>query len=172
MMKLRMTLAVAALLTAGLSSAAAYADTITFTLTNPTGYVVHTGGSLTFDATVSAPISNGAPVFLNGDSFNVTAPITLNDSDFFADFPLFLAPGTSFTGDLFVLTVPPNTAFENFLGTFTLLGGANGNASNNLGTVSFDLITTPEPSSIVLLLTGMAGLAGAGFKRTLRGLAR
>ena len=41
-MKLRMTLAVAALLTAGLSSAAAYADTITFTLTNPTGYVGHT----------------------------------------------------------------------------------------------------------------------------------
>ena len=171
-MKLRMTLAVAALLTAGLSSAAAYADTITFTLSNPTGYVVHTGGSLTFDATVSAPISNGAPVFLNGDSFNVTAPITLNDSDFFSDFPLSLAPGTSFTGDLFVLTVPPNTPFENFLGTFTLLGGANGNASNTLGTVSFDLITTPEPSSIVLLLTGMAGLARAGFKRNLRGLAR
>jgi hypothetical protein len=38
---------------------------------------VHTGGSLTFDARVSAPASNGAPVFLNGDSFNVTAPITL-----------------------------------------------------------------------------------------------
>ncbi len=35
MMKLKMTLAVAALLTIGLSSAAAYADTVTFTLTNP-----------------------------------------------------------------------------------------------------------------------------------------
>ena len=171
-MKLKMTLAVAALLTIGLSSAAAYADSVTFTLTDPTGYVVHTGGSLTFDATVSAPNSNGAPVFLNGDSFNVTAPITLDDSDFFSDFPLSLAPGTSFTGDLFVLTVPPNTAFENFLGTFTLLGGANGNADASLGTVSFDLITTPEPSSIVLLLTGMAGLARAGFKRNLRNWVR
>jgi len=171
-MKLRMTLAVAALLTAGLSSAAAYADTITFTLTDSTGYVVHTGGSLTFDATVTAPISNGAPVFLNGDSFNVAAPITLDDSDFFNDFPLSLAPGTSFTGDLFVLTVPPNSPFGTFLGTFTLLGGANGNASNNLGTVSFDLITTPEPSSIVLSLTGMAGLAWAGFKRNLRNWVR
>ena len=171
-MKLKMTLAVAALLTIGLSSAAAYADTITFTLTNPTGYLNVTGGSLTFDATVSAPTSNGAPVFLNGDSFNVTAPITLDDSDFFSDFPLSLAPGTSFTGDLFVLTVPPNTAFENFLGTFTLLGGANGNADASLGTVSFDLITTPEPSSIVLLLTGMAGLARAGFKRNLRNWVR
>jgi|HubBroStandDraft_5_1064220.scaffolds.fasta_scaffold58135_2 hypothetical protein len=34
-MKLKMRLAVAALLTIGLSSAAAYADTVTFTLTNP-----------------------------------------------------------------------------------------------------------------------------------------
>ncbi len=168
-MKLKLTLAVAALLTIGLSSATAHADSITFTLTNPTGYVVHTGGSLTFDATVSAPTSNSAPVFLNGDSFNVTAPVTLDDSDFFNDFPLSLAPGASFTGDLFVLTVPPNSPFGTFLGTFTLEGGANGSASNTLGTDSFALITTPEPSSIVLLLTGMAGLTRAGFKRNLRG---
>ena len=141
-MKLKMTLAVAALLTIGLSSAAAYADTLTFTLTNPTAYVPAGGGSVTFDATVTAPSSNTAAVFLNGDSFNVTAPITLDDSDFFNDFPLSLAPGTSFTGDLFMLTVPAGTPVGTYLGTFTLLGGANGNASNDLGTVSFALVTT------------------------------
>jgi hypothetical protein len=115
-------------------------------------------------------------VFLNGDSFNVTAPVTLDDSDFFGKFPLSLTPGTSFTGDLFVLRVPPNSPLGTFLGTFTLLGGANAGASGTLGTVNFSLTTVaPEPSSIVLLLTGIAGLATtllwARFKRTHRGRA-
>ena len=162
-MKLKVKPAVAALLTIGLASAAAYADTVTFTLTNPNGTVPYnTGGSLTYDATVSAPAGNGAPVFLNGDSFNVTAPVTLNDSDFFTNFPVSLVPGASFTGGLFVLTVPPNSPLGTFLGTFTLLGGSNSSATATLGTVNFSLTTvTPEPSSILLLLTGLAALAMA-----------
>jgi hypothetical protein len=174
MMKLKMTLAVAALLTIGLSSAAAYADSVTFTLTNPNGDVLQsTGGSVTFDATVSAAAGNSGPVFLNGDSFNVTAPVTLDDSDFFANFPLSLAPGTSFTDDLFVLTVPAGEPFGVYLGTFTLMGGANSSANDVLGTVNFSLTTTPEPSSILLMMTGMAGLGWAGVKRNLhRGWAR
>ena len=52
-MKLKMTLAVA-LLTMGLSSAAAHADSVTFTLTNPQQYASGSlGGTVTYDATVT-----------------------------------------------------------------------------------------------------------------------
>jgi len=176
-MKIKLTLAVATFAMIGLLPAAAYADTVTFTLTHSSGNVPYLGGSLTYDATVSAPVGNSAPVFLNGDSFNITAPVMLDDTDFFSKFPVSLSPGASFTGDLFVLTVPPNSPLGTFLGTFTLQGGPNGNANNKLGTADFSLnIISPEPSSIVLLLIGMSGLAmtlrWARFKGQSRGWAR
>jgi len=173
-----MKLAVAVALTIGLTSTTAFAGTITFTLANPNQSVSSvSGGTLTYAATVSAAAGNSGAVFLNGDSFNVTAPVTVNDNDFFADFPLSLAPGTSFTGNLFTLTIPPNAPIGTFLGTFTLLGGANGNASDTLGTVNFSAATTtPEPSSLMMLLAGTAVLAMSllwrGFQGTLRSRVR
>jgi len=141
-------------------STGAKADSVTLTLTQATEYVsAQTGGTVTFDATVSAPAGNSADIYLNGDSFDLSAPLTLDDTDFFLNFPLDLAPGDSFTGDLFTVTVPAGVAVEDYLGSFTLQGGADANASKNLATVSFDVVATPEPSSMLLLITGLIVVA-------------
>jgi hypothetical protein len=157
-MKHKLTLAVMTLLlTIGLSSAAAHADTVTFTLTNSTQYIGGAaGGTLTYEVTATAPVSNGAPVNLNGDGFNVGAPLTLDDTDFFADAPFFLNPGDSDTFDAFTVSVPAGTTPGNYIGSFTVLGGA-GAAQDKLGVVNFTAVVTPEPSSLLLFGTGLAG---------------
>jgi hypothetical protein len=161
-MKHKLTLAVMTVLLAiGLSPVAAHADTVTFTLTNPTQYVGGAaGGTLTYEVTASAPGGNGAAVFLNGDGFNVGLPPTIDDSDFFANAPFFLNPGDSATFDMFTVTVPAGTTPGNYSGFFTVLGGADGSSSDVLGTVEFVTVVTPEPGSFILLGSGLAGLVG------------
>lgn len=93
--------------------------------------------------TASAPLSNGAAVNLNGDSVNVGSPLTLDDSDFFADAPFFLSPGDSDTLDLFTVSVSAGTTPGNYSGFFTVLGGATGSSSDVLGTMEFTTAVTP-----------------------------
>ena len=158
-----------AVLTIGLSAAVAHADTVTFTLSNPTQSISgQAGGIATYIVTATASASNGAAVFLNGDSFNVGAPLTLDDSDFFAESPLSMAPGEVDTFDMFAITVPAGTTLGNYSGFFTVLGGADGNANDTLGTVNFVTVVTPEPGSFILLGTGLSGLVGIVRRKQFR----
>ena len=166
MMKYKLTFAVMTLgLAIGLMPAA-LADTVNFTLTQ-SALSAPPGNIVTFEATVSAPITNGADIFLNGDSI-LPSSLTIDDSDFFANAPFFLSPGASSTFDIFTVRIPATgTPMGIYIDDFVLEGGANGFASNALGTKPFSVTVTPdpvtatpEPSSFMLLGSGLAGLVG------------
>lgn len=140
----------------------AFADTLNLSLSNPV-QTAAPGSTVSFMATASAPVTNGATVYLNSDSFNVDSPLTLDDSGFFLNFPFTLDPGQSFTDLLFSVQIPAGTALTSKNGFFSILGGADGNGSDVLSTVQFQVnagstSAVPEPASIFLLATGFAGM--------------
>ncbi len=162
---LKVSLAIAGLLLAG---TAARADSLTLTLDAP----FQSGPMDTFTYTGTIAYTNadsindgGATEYLNGDSFSVDAPATLDDSAFLTNAPLSLTPGTS-SGDivLFTVTTPAyvdNSLAENFYtGSFSIVGGESSSDDTDvLATQDFDAQVTPEPGSWLLLGTGLMALA-------------
>lgn len=143
----------------------ASADTLDLSLATPVGYGVP-GKSVSFYATVDAPITNSGTIYLNGDSFNVAGNLFLDDSGFLNNFPLQLNPGQSFTGLLFEVAFPMQTPVGIFYdGDFEILGGSNDGAFDTLATADFKVSPTPEPSTILLLGSGLLILAGAVRRR-------
>ena len=163
---LKFSLAVAGLL---LASAAAKADTLTLTLDAP----FQTGPSTSFTFTGTIAYTNtdsindgGVTEYLNGDAFSVDAPATLDDSAFFTNAPLSMKPGDSWSGTLFTVSTPnyidapPPADF--YTGSFSIVGGSSPtDDSDVLATSNFNVQVTPEPTSMLLLATGLAGLLGA-----------
>ena len=144
----------------------ASADTINLVLSNPVQSGAP-GSTLSFDATVSAPLANAATVYLNGDSFDITIPGSnpIDDSGFLFNFPLSLDPGDTFTGTLFSVTLPSDLALGTYNGFFTITGGGPADL-NNLATVNFQVNSAvPEPGTWALLATGLGILAMAISRR-------
>ena len=141
----------------------ALADTITLSLSNPVQGATP-GSTLTFDATVSAPSTNAAPIFLNSDSYTVDSSLSLDDSGFFS-FPPSLNPGDSYTGALFTITLPSDLAQGSYTGSFEILGGADGSTLDTLASTGFQVIATPEPSTMLLSVTGFGLVAFVIYRK-------
>ena len=152
-----------------LTSTAAKADSaLTVTLASP--YQIGDGPVFDFIATVT---NTGADtLYLNGgNAIPLDAGLSLDDSPFNSDSNFWvLDPGASYTGLFFTVTAPSYVqgASNYYAGSYNIVGGADSGAQDPLATANFDIQVTPEPSSIVLLATGLAGLAGTLRRRLTR----
>lgn len=94
------------------------------------------GSTISFNGTLSNETLSD--VYLNGDVSNLpSTDLTLDDSSFFINAPLFLAPQQSYTGPFFSVSVDPSTPAGLYDGFFAIYGGADSAAFDELATQEF-----------------------------------
>ena len=152
---------------------AAYADSVNVTL-EPATVSASPGSTAFFTANISAPLTNAAPVFLNGYSISLQGPgdITFDGSDVF-NFPA-LNPGDSDMDVLFTANIPVGETPGDYTGFYVLQGGSTEDAQNTLGTDTFALdvvasgppAVTPEPSTWCLTASGLFAVLSFALRRS------
>lgn len=114
---------------------------------------VNRGQTATFTATVTN--TTAATLFLNGDSLNIAAPLTANDTKFFLNFPVSMLAGQIVTAQAFDISFPLNAPFGLYPGEFDILGGATANSQTMIGSAVFAVASVPEPGTFGFALAGL-----------------
>jgi hypothetical protein len=101
------------------------------------------GGRVTFDATLTNRGNN--TLFLNGTGFNLGGQtLSLDDTDFFPNFPRSLEPGQSVTASIFDVTVDSSSVPDSYSGSFTIFGGSAPSDLVELATQIYAVTVIPE----------------------------
>jgi len=148
-----------------LSAPVMRADSIVAVLTRPVIYP-SPGSTDEFTGTITAPATNSATIYLNGDTLNAPSPFTGDESPFVNSFLLghfALNPGDTFSGAFFDIGVPLS-ARGDFIGSFDIQGGSELNDLNLLATLQYQ-VSVPEPGSLVLLSLSLTGVIGAARRK-------
>jgi hypothetical protein len=176
---------IGSLLLAILLTIPVHADVITVTFTSADQHG-SAGDTLTFAGTL---LNTGSAVYINGAGINIDdppfGPATYDLEDFLLNAPLTaMADGeTTSLFPFFTLAIPLGTPDGIYHGTFAVQGGAIpfgsedpppsddllGSANFTVQVVPAEVSGVPEPGSILLLGTMLAGL---GMVRCLRGRRR
>jgi hypothetical protein len=142
---------------AAASSRPAYADGVDLTLSSVSGTA---GTTVTVDGTITNNSSN--MVYLNNESFTLPLPLINGDTtEFFLNAPFFLSPDTS-SGliALFTFQIAPGTPSGIYPGNFLdIIGGGPNDFTDVLASAEYSVKVTPEPGTILLLVTGLLGIA-------------
>jgi len=152
-------LAMAAIAVLVMVPIATHADPLVFNINNAS----QSGGpgqTLIFNATVTnTGTSSQTSLQINGDIFTAPPNTSLDDTFFFTNFDGRVIPsGVSFTGPIFTVTINSNAPERGFAGSFTIFYDG-GNGAGQFVTQDFNVTVVPEPMSLMLLGTGLSGVA-------------
>jgi hypothetical protein len=162
------------LTTLALAVASARAGTINLALTQAYAYA-SPGDTVALDATMFKPWTPESTTYLITDSSNVDSPLTLDDTDFFLNFPAYLNAGDTAQGTLFTVFVPIGTPIGVYAGYFEIDGGDPTAPPVYLDSAVFNVEVgpgsgdnppaVPEPATLVAASAQLLLLAALGKLR-------